>query len=196
MNNSIAANTLTLDGVRPGVVLPVLRYEVTATTVVHGALATRDWRPMHHDHDFAVNRNGTQDIFLNTPNQAAWFERYLTDWSGPRGRLGRMKFRMKGSVFPGDTMVLAGTVEHTELDLIRLMLPSAYGGSDMTALEGAVVYMELGRALATTPHFVSAVMGAGVLLRAGSEEQKPEWLPRIVTGDALLTTAWLEPGGG
>ena len=108
--------TLTLDGVRPGDVLPVLRYDVTATTVVLGALATRDTRPMHHDHDFAVNRNGTQDIFLNTPNQAAWFERYLTDWSGPRGRLGRMKFRMKGSVFPGDTMVLAGTIEHTETD--------------------------------------------------------------------------------
>ena len=63
---------------------PPLDYEVTATTVVLGALATRDWRPMHHDKDFAVNRNGTQDIFLNTPNQAAWFERYLTDWTGPR----------------------------------------------------------------------------------------------------------------
>ena len=37
---------------------------------------------MHHDKDFAVHRNGTQDIFLNTPNQAAWFERYLTDWTG------------------------------------------------------------------------------------------------------------------
>jgi len=109
-------NTLTLDGVRPGDVLPVLRYDVTATTVVLGALATRDTRPLHHDHDFAVNRNGPQDIFLNTPNQAAWFERYLTDWSGPRGRLGRMKFRMKGSVFPGDTMVLAGTIEQTETD--------------------------------------------------------------------------------
>ena len=83
---------------------------MTATTVVLGALAARDWRPMHHDHDFAVNRNGTRDIFLNTPNQAAWFERYVTDWTGPLGRLGRMKFRMKGSVFPGDTMVLDGTV--------------------------------------------------------------------------------------
>ncbi len=90
--------------------LPALAYDVTATTVVLGALAARDWRPMHHDHDFAVNRNGTQDIFMNTPNQAAWFERYLTDWTGPKGRLGRMKFRMKGSVFPGDTMVFRGTV--------------------------------------------------------------------------------------
>ena len=34
----------------------------------------------------------------------------------------------------------------------------------MSALEGAVVYEELGRALAPSPHFVSAVMSAGVLL--------------------------------
>ena len=58
-----------------GDALPPLQKDVSATTVVLGALASRDWRPMHHDYDFAVNRNGTQDIFLNTPNQAAWFER-------------------------------------------------------------------------------------------------------------------------
>jgi acyl dehydratase len=98
--------------------LPALNYEVTATTVVLGALATRDWRPMHHDKDFAVHRNGTRDIFLNTPNQAAWFERYLTDWSGPHGRLARVTFRMKGSVFPGDTMSLQGVVESTEVDAV------------------------------------------------------------------------------
>jgi acyl dehydratase len=96
--------------VKVGVQLPELRYPVTATTVVLGALATRDWRPMHHDKDFAVERNGTRDIFLNTPNQAAWFERFITDWTGPHGRLGRIGFRMKGSVFPGDTMVLRGEV--------------------------------------------------------------------------------------
>ena len=95
---------------KPGVRLPELRYDVTATTVVLGALATRDWRPMHHDKDFAVERNGTRDIFLNTPNQAAWFERFITDWTGPHGRLGRIGFRMKGSVFPGDTMVFRGEV--------------------------------------------------------------------------------------
>jgi acyl dehydratase len=102
--------------VQTGDELPQLSYDVTATTVVLGALAARDWRPMHHDHDFAVNRNGTRDIFLNTPNQAAWFERYLTDWTGPKGRLGRMTFRMKGSVFPGDTMVLTGTVTAIDAD--------------------------------------------------------------------------------
>lgn len=101
---------LLLGEVHAGDRLPELRYPVTATTVVLGAMATRDWRPMHHDHHFAVHRNGTRDIFLNTPNQAAWFERFLTDWTGPKGRLGRMRFRMQGSVFPGDTMVLAGLV--------------------------------------------------------------------------------------
>jgi acyl dehydratase len=108
--------SVSLDGVRVGDELPELAYDVTATTIVLGALAARDWRPMHHDHDFAVNRNGTQDIFMNTPNQAAWFERYVTDWTGPKGRLGRMKFRMKGSVFPGDTMLITGTVEDVDTD--------------------------------------------------------------------------------
>jgi acyl dehydratase len=53
---------------------------------------------------------------LNTPNQAAWFERFVTDWSGPKGRLARMKFRMKGSVFPGDTMKFSGTVTDVATD--------------------------------------------------------------------------------
>jgi hypothetical protein len=53
---------------------------------------------------------------MNAPNQAAWFERYITDWTGPRGRLGRVTFRMKGSVFPGDTMTLAGTVGAVDVD--------------------------------------------------------------------------------
>lgn len=112
----MSERVLTIDRVTPGAELPELGYDVTATTVVLGALASRDWRPMHHDKDFAQNRNGTRDIFLNTPNQAAWFERYLTDWSGPYGRLGRMKFRMRDSVFPGDRMVFRGRVEQVYTD--------------------------------------------------------------------------------
>lgn len=105
-----------LGDVSVGEALSPLNYTVSATTVVLGALATRDWRPMHHDKDFAVHRNGTQDIFLNTPNQAAWFERFLTDWTGPYGRLGWVRFRMKGSVFPGDTMTLSGVVTDLSVD--------------------------------------------------------------------------------
>ena len=114
--SAAAIANLTIDQVRAGDELPVLAHRVTATTVVLGALASRDWRPMHHDRDFAINRNGVKDIFLNTPNQAAWFERYITDWTGPYGRVGRMKFRMKASVFPGDRMVFRGTVRNVGKD--------------------------------------------------------------------------------
>jgi acyl dehydratase len=113
---SDSTRSLTTEQVREGDALPSLTYDVTTTTVVLGALASRDWRPMHHDKDFAVNRNGTRDIFMNTPNQAAWFERYLTDWTGPKGRLGKIQFRMKDSVFPGDTMIFNGKVASVETD--------------------------------------------------------------------------------
>jgi hypothetical protein len=106
----------TVEEVKAGDRLPELAVDVSATTVVLGALASRDWRPMHHDYDFAVNRNGVKNIFLNTPNIAAWFERFVTDWTGPTGRLGRIQFRMKDSVFPGDRMVFQGSVEGTETD--------------------------------------------------------------------------------
>ena len=107
---------LTIDQVSEGQQLPELPYDVSATTVVLGALASRDFRPMHHDYKFATERNGTQDIFMNTPNLAAWFERYVTDWTGPKGRLGRMKFRMRDSIFPDDRMVFRGSVTKLETD--------------------------------------------------------------------------------
>ncbi len=99
-----------------GDALGVLHHDVTATTVVLGAVASRDWRPMHHDYRFATERNGTRDIFMNAPNLAAWFERYITDWSGPRGRIGRMRFRIRDSIFPGDRMTIAGRLTGTTVD--------------------------------------------------------------------------------
>lgn len=108
--------TLTLDQVKVGDALPELPIDVTATTVVLGALASRDYRPMHHDKDFAVERNGVRNIFINTPHNASFFERYITDWTGPKGRLGKIQFRMKDSVFPGDRMVFHGKVEKVEKD--------------------------------------------------------------------------------
>ena len=133
-----AAETLTLDRVAVGQKLPELAVDVSATTVVLGALATRDWRPMHHDRDFAQKRNGVRDIFLNTPNLAHWFERYLTDWTGPRGRPGRMKFFMRGSVFAGDRMVFRGEVKEVATDAAgcgwaTVDVSVSVGGQVMTA---------------------------------------------------------------
>ncbi len=82
------------------------------------------------------------------------------------------------------------------LGLLGLLIPEAYGGAEQSLLEAAIVYEELGRALAPSPHFVSAVMSAGALLEAGSEAQKQAWLPAIASGECILTPAWYEPAGG
>jgi hypothetical protein len=95
---------------KPGDRLPRLEVDVTARMVIMGASSSRDWQPQHHDHDWAVNRAGTRDIFLNTPNQAGWIERYVTDWTGPRGRLGKLRFRMRRSICTGDRLAFDGVV--------------------------------------------------------------------------------------
>ena len=84
----------------------------------------------------------------------------------------------------------------SELGLLGVLIPEEHGGGAQTLLEAALIYEELGRAMAPSPHFVSAVMSAGVLLAAGSDDQKGEWLPRIASGDAILSPAWLEPDRG
>ena len=56
--------------------------------------------------------------------------------------------------------------------------------SELSMVDAVVMYQELGRALAPSPHFVSSVMSAGVLRRAESE-----WLPRITSGAAISAGA-------
>ncbi|HEX5068471.1 MAG TPA: acyl-CoA dehydrogenase family protein [Myxococcota bacterium] len=82
-----------------------------------------------------------------------------------------------------------------EVGVTGILIPESFGGAGQTLLEAAIVYEELGRALAPTPHFPSAVICASVLLAAGSEAQQRAWLPRIASGEAIVTPAWLEPDG-
>jgi hypothetical protein len=112
----VNTESLTADRIEPGSALPELHHDCEPITIVLGALAARDWRPQHHDYKFATEHNGVRDIFMNTPNLAAWFERYITDWTGPLGRLGWIRFRMQDSVFPGEEMVFRGTVKDVSTD--------------------------------------------------------------------------------
>jgi acyl dehydratase len=99
-----------------GDLLPSLEVKILARHVVMGASASRDWQPQHHDTHWAVERVKVKDIFLNTPNQAGWIERYLTDWTGPKGRLGRMRFKMKRSICAGETLRFDGRVTDATVD--------------------------------------------------------------------------------
>ena len=80
-----------------------------------------------------------------------------------------------------------------ESGILGLHLPEEYGGSAMSMVDAAVVYHELGRAIAPSPHFVSVVLSGSAILAAGSDAQKQAWLPRITSGEAIVTPAWLEP---
>lgn len=113
MGNSY--HSLTADQIKIGDRLPELRVHVTATTVVQGAVASRDWQPQHHDHGWAV-RVGTKDIFLNTPTQGGWIARFITDWAGPTARIARFAYKMRVSIYPGDEMVIGGTVTGAHTD--------------------------------------------------------------------------------
>ena len=83
-----------------------------------------------------------------------------------------------------------------ELDLVGLLIPTEFGGSGMSMLDATVVYEEFGRQLAPSPHFVSAVMAAGILVAAGSDEQRQSLLPGIAAGTTIATIGWLEASGG
>jgi len=57
---------------------------------------------------------------------------------------------------------------------------------ELSMVDAVIVYQELGRALAPSPHFVSSVLSAGLLVRDGREPP----------GERIVVPAWLEPGGG
>jgi acyl dehydratase len=116
----------------PGERLPTMEVPITARMIVFGAAASRDWQPQHHDHRWAVERAGTRDIFLNTPTLAGWLERYLTDWTGPYGRLGRLTFKMRKPMCVGDTLVFDGMVDSIETGWVNLALQLTVEGEVAT----------------------------------------------------------------
>jgi len=93
--------------------LPELSIDISTSLIVLGAIASRDWQPQHHDKKFAQERNGTRDIFVNTNHNASMIEKFVTDWSGPKGRLGKIRFKMLSSVFPDDKLDFSGKVTAT-----------------------------------------------------------------------------------
>jgi len=83
-----------------------------------------------------------------------------------------------------------------EVGLLGIRVAEAHGGSAQGLLETAIVYEELGRALAPVPHLASCILSAGVLAGAASPALRQRWLPPIASGASILTPAWLEPDCG
>jgi acyl dehydratase len=101
--------TLRYDEVAVGDALPALEVPITATVIVSGAIASRDYQDVHHDAELARQR-GSKDIFMNILTTNGWVGRYVTDWAGPEALLRCVDIRLGAPNYPGDTMVLSGTV--------------------------------------------------------------------------------------
>ncbi|HQQ62118.1 MAG TPA: MaoC/PaaZ C-terminal domain-containing protein [Pseudomonadales bacterium] len=89
--------------------LPVLQVPITAQKIISAAAATRDWQPIHHDHDIAI-KSGLRGIILNAPSQTGWISRYVTDWAGSQAQIKRLSFKMKDSICPGDALTISGEI--------------------------------------------------------------------------------------
>ena len=89
--------------------LPVEELSITRTLIVSGALASRDYQDVHHDHVLAAAR-GSKDIFMNILTTNGLVGRYVTDWSGPRSRLSEVNIRLGAPNHPDCVMTMTGTV--------------------------------------------------------------------------------------
>jgi acyl dehydratase len=101
--------TLSIDDLRVGLSLPELDLPITSSIVVGGALASRDFTPVHHDKKAAIEQ-GLPDIFLNILTTQGICSRYVTDWAGPNAIVKRVRTKLGGPAMPGDTLKIRGRV--------------------------------------------------------------------------------------
>ena len=80
-----------------------------------------------------------------------------------------------------------------ELGLTGLGIAEDYDGLGGTMGDMAVVAETFGRALVVEPYMPTLVLGAGALGLSGSDAQKAEILPRVVSGECFLALAHGEP---
>ncbi|MFN8542985.1 MAG: MaoC family dehydratase N-terminal domain-containing protein [Candidatus Binatia bacterium] len=101
--------------------LPPCPIDVTATLIVAGAIASRDYQDVHHDRELAVRR-GSPDIFMNILTTAGLCGRYVSDWAGPEAVLRRLDIRLGVPNYPHDTMTMSGAVHRVEGDEVEVRL--------------------------------------------------------------------------
>lgn len=80
-----------------------------------------------------------------------------------------------------------------KLGVLGASIPESYGGSGPLYLELCAAAEEIGRSLAPVPVLSSIYLGAELLMLGGSPEQKQKWLPRLASGESIVTVAVTEP---
>ncbi|MFC1848018.1 acyl-CoA dehydrogenase family protein [Chloroflexota bacterium] len=80
-----------------------------------------------------------------------------------------------------------------ELGWLGIPFPEEYGGTCGNVVDLVVLFEEMGRAMCPCPYLSTVVLCGMVILEAGNEEQKSEYLQRIADGDLILALALTEP---
>ena len=106
----MSRTTLAFQDVKVGDKLPELPIDITTTLIVGGALASRDYTPVHHDKS-AAQAQGMQDVFMNILTTNGLVGRYVTDWAGADALLKGVAIKLGTPNLPGDTMRMTGTVK-------------------------------------------------------------------------------------
>jgi acyl dehydratase len=86
-----------------------LEIPVTTTMIVAGAIASRDFMPVHHDRDYA-NKQGSPNLFMNILTSNGYCVRFLTDWAGPEAMITKLAIRLGVPSFPDDPLRFTGSV--------------------------------------------------------------------------------------
>lgn len=104
------------EDVNEGDSLPELYMPITMTRCVMMASATRDFSPQHSNPEYARERAGTRNVFVNTQFYMGIVSRLVTDWAGTAARVCRVKIKMQSNVCAGDDMVITGCVTRKYLE--------------------------------------------------------------------------------
>jgi len=86
-----------------------LEIPITTTMIVAGAIASRDFMPVHHDRDYA-NKQGSPNLFMNILTSNGYCVRFLTDWAGPEAMVKNLSIRLGVPCFPDDPLRFTGSV--------------------------------------------------------------------------------------
>jgi acyl dehydratase len=101
--------TLAYDAVSVGDKLPPISIDITSGLIIGGALATRDYTPVHHDKK-AAQAAGLPDVFMNILTSNGLMGRFVTDWSGPDSTLKGVAIKLGAPNLPGFIMTINGSV--------------------------------------------------------------------------------------
>ena len=80
-----------------------------------------------------------------------------------------------------------------ELGWLGFIYPEKYGGTGGSILDLCVLYEEMGRAMFPSPHLSTVILCGLTILNAGTEEQKANLLPKIASGELIMSLAFCEP---